>query len=83
MSAQLLHSGYQYDDSLSVDLYGCVDEGEHVVELVCIAGTKHDITVLFARRKLQIFELWLDIYGNPAAAQVAAKYRHEIAALPD
>lgn len=79
----LLHSGYQYDDSLALDLYGSVDDGEFEVKQVCVAGTKHDITTLFGLRKLRIFEFWLDVYGNPAAAQVAAQCRHGLAALPD
>lgn len=83
VSGQLLYAGYQYDDGLALDLYGSVDDGEHGVESVAVAGTNVEIGQLFSARKLELFGLWLDVNKNPAAAQVAARYRYALAALPD
>lgn len=78
---ELLHSGYVYDEDLSLDFYGWFEDGEYTVEAVCAAGTSVNLTCLFSGRKLQYMGLWLDCKGVPSREDNQRLYGYEIARL--
>lgn len=76
---RLLCAAYVYDDTLTFDLYGTVDDGEHIVELVTIAGTTHNVTTLMHGRQLVNMGLWLDIKDStePVLREWAERHRRQ------
>lgn len=75
----LLCAGYVYDDELKFDLYGTIDDGEHIVELVTIAGTTHNVTTLLRGRQMINMGLWLDLRNGvtPMHRELAEQYRRQ------
>jgi hypothetical protein len=59
-----LMAGYVFNESLTFDLYGTVDEGQHTVESVMIADTQHNVTTLLGRKQLENLACWLDLRGS-------------------
>jgi hypothetical protein len=75
----LLCAGYVHDDVLKFDLYGTVEDGEHLVELVTIAGTTHNVTTLLRGRQLLNMGLWLDLRNGvtPMHRELAERHRRQ------
>jgi hypothetical protein len=62
----LMAPGYVFNEDLTFDLYGAVDEGQHTVESVLIAGTQHNVTTLLSREQLGNLACWLDLRNSDA-----------------
>jgi hypothetical protein len=85
VTGKLLHSGYQYDDGLALDLYGDKYEGEHTVESIAVHGTKVEIGQLFRAKQLESMGYWLDLMGdyNPEVRRWAEHYKHQACSFKD
>lgn len=76
-----LFAGYSFNESLNFDLYGAVDDGQHMVESVMIAGTQHNVTTLLSRGQLQNMGAWLDVKDSatPVLREWAEIHKHRAA----
>jgi hypothetical protein len=79
--AVLLTAGYVFNESLTFDLYGTADEGQHTVDTVMIAGTQHNVTTLLSREQLGNLACWLDLRNSdtPVLREWAAIHKHRAA----
>jgi hypothetical protein len=81
----LLHAGYAFNEDLKFDLYGVIEDGEHIVEAVMIAGTTHNVTTLLRGRQMVNMGLWLDLKDGttPTQREWAERHRHHATAYTD
>lgn len=84
-TGELLFSGFQLTDTLQVDLYGELPDGDggFVVESVTVAGHNVDISGIISGHQLEKMGEWLDFKDDmrPVGKSIAASAKHEAVRL--